>query len=120
MNTEHFKKVLLKKQTELRDEIARFKGEMRETPAGVEDPIDEVTFSQSKATALEESTFAAGTLTEVEDALRRIDEGSYGRCLDCGREIEPARLAAVPWARYCLQDQEKHDAHRAQAGGSTI
>lgn len=120
MNTEHFKKVLLKKQDELRNEIARFKGEMRETPAGVEDPIDEVTSSQNKATALEESTFAAGTLEQVDEALQRIEEGSYGRCMDCGKQIEEARLEAVPWTRYCLEDQEKHDAGNLPTGSSTI
>lgn len=120
MNTGHFKKVLLKKQDELRNEIARFKGEVREPPAGVEDPIDEATSSQGKATALEENAYASGTLAQVEDALRRIDEGTFGYCLDCGREIEPARLEAVPWTPYCLQDQQKHDAENFPSGSSTI
>lgn len=120
MNTEHYKKVLLKKQRELQDEIARFKGEVREPPAGVEDPIDEATSSQNKATALEENSFASGTLIQVEDALRRIEEGTYGYCLDCGRAIEPARLDAVPWTPYCLEDQQKRDARSRAAGGSTI
>lgn len=120
MNTEHYKKVLLKKQGELRGEIARFTGEVREPTDGVEDPVDEATSSQNKSTALEENTFASGTLIQVEDALRRIEDGTYGYCLDCGRAIEPARLDAVPWTPYCLEDQQKHDSESRAASGSTI
>lgn len=120
MNTGHYKELLLAKQRELQDDIARLKGEVREPPAGVEDTADEATTSQNKSTALEENTFATGTLLQVEDALRRIEEGAYGHCLDCGRSIEPARLEAVPWTPYCLEDQQKHDAESPPVGGSTI
>ena len=44
-------------------------------------------------------------LTNVNDALTRIDEGTYGRCEDCGDEINPDRLGALPWARRCLSCQ---------------
>ena len=47
------------------------------------------------------------TLVQVEDALRRIEEGSYGKCVICGKPIEPARLEAIPWTPYCLADQQK-------------
>ena len=41
-------------------------------------------------------------LVEVEDALRRIAEGSFGTCESCGQPIDPARLVAVPWTRFCV------------------
>lgn len=41
----------------------------------------------------------------VEEALRRIKDGSYGRCLDCGKDIKPARLKAVPYATLCIHCQ---------------
>jgi len=44
-------------------------------------------------------------LTDVNDALTRIDEGVYGRCVDCGEEIAPERLGALPWARRCISCQ---------------
>ncbi len=120
MNTEHYKKVLLNKRRELQQEIARFKSEAREPTDGVEDPVDEATTSQTKSTALEENTFASDTLLQVEAALQRIEEGTYGKCQDCGRAIEQARLDAVPWTPYCLQDQQKHDTGNRAASGSTI
>jgi len=53
--------------------------------------------------------------------LKRIEDGSYGKCTACGRQIEAARLEAVPWAAYCLQDQEKQDrAAHVPLGGSTL
>ena len=55
-------------------------------------------------------------LMQVDAALRRIDEGEFGVCLECEEPISPKRLAAVPWAAYCLHCQELHDAReRADA-----
>ncbi len=48
-------------------------------------------------------------LQEVEAALARIADGSYGNCYDCGEEIGQARLKANPAARRCLHCQEKHE-----------
>ncbi len=52
---------------------------------------------------------ARDALTQVEQALARLDHGTYGTCLDCGRLIDPRRLEAMPQAQYCLEDQEKHE-----------
>lgn len=42
-------------------------------------------------------------LTEIEDALLRIEEGAYGICEGGGERIPKARLEAIPWARYCVK-----------------
>jgi RNA polymerase-binding transcription factor DksA len=44
-------------------------------------------------------------LADVEHALRRLDDGSYGTCEACGRPISSDRLEAMPAARFCLNDQ---------------
>ena len=46
-------------------------------------------------------------LADVERALRRIDEGTYGTCEACGRPIAKARLAVRPAARFCVEDQAR-------------
>ncbi len=46
-------------------------------------------------------------LTEVQNALKRIEDGTYGRCIDCGLPIPEKRLEAIPWAARCVQDQER-------------
>jgi len=48
-----------------------------------------------------------GMLKEVDLALQRIDEQTYGRCELCGRSIPEARLEALPFAKLCLECQEK-------------
>ena len=52
-------------------------------------------------------------LTQIDAALKRIDHGEFGICLDCEEAIAPKRLAALPWAGFCLHCQELHDARRA-------
>ena len=44
-------------------------------------------------------------LAEVEAAIARLDDGTYGTCIRCGRPIAPERLAALPWAAHCIDCQ---------------
>ena len=46
-------------------------------------------------------------LQEVKDALKRIENGTYGRCVDCGKPIPEKRLQAIPWASRCVEDAER-------------
>jgi DnaK suppressor protein len=109
------KQTLIEKQRELRAQVATLENEARESVgAEVEDPIDTVVSNEAKAGAFEASTRQRRTLSEIDDALRRLDDGSYGKCVDCDRPIEPARIEAVPWTRYCLEDQQKHDSKEAE------
>ena len=47
-------------------------------------------------------------LDEVEAAIERLEAGNYGRCEGCGKPIGPARLEAMPAARFCIADAAKH------------
>jgi len=49
---------------------------------------------------------ARSDLDDVDTALRRLEEGSYGRCEACGGPVGEARLAELPAARYCLRHQQ--------------
>lgn len=55
----------------------------------------------------------AKSLMQIGAALKRIDSGEFGICLDCEEPISPKRLAAVPGAAYCLHCQEMLDAQKA-------
>jgi DnaK suppressor protein len=48
-------------------------------------------------------------LDEIDQALGRITEGTYGTCIVCGREIAEARLEAVPWATLCIDDKRAQE-----------
>ena len=67
------------------------------------------TFMRELDDGLEEN--AERLLGEIDTALRRIDDGTYGMCVACGRPIDAERLEAVPWATLCLDDK------RAEEGG---
>ena len=49
------------------------------------------------------------TLYEIDEALKRIEEGTYGDCLACGKKITPQRLKAIPHAAYCISCQEQEE-----------
>ncbi len=51
----------------------------------------------------------AGQLLEVQAALQRIQAGVFGICASCEEDIKPKRLAAIPWASYCIACQEAAD-----------
>ena len=118
---QHFKQRLLAKERELQAEIARFESEARISgEAEVRDSGDAATASLNTSEALQEGTVLSQTLVQVRDALRRIEQGTFGKCAACGRPIEPARLEAIPWASYCLADQEKLDQANHAPTGSTL
>jgi DnaK suppressor protein len=52
----------------------------------------------------------AKILQAIEEALQRIDKGTYGVCRDCGGPIAAARLHAIPWTRVCISCKEKQKA----------
>ena len=122
MNTEPFQQQLRDKERELQSNIVRLESEARVSgKAAVRDSTDAATSSQGTSESLQEATLASQTLERVQDALQRIEDGAYGRCIVCGRQIEAARLEASPWASTCLEDQERQDkAEYVQQGGSTL
>ena len=54
-------------------------------------------------------------LSDIERALRRLDDGVYGRCEACGRPIGAARLQARPMTRFCIEDQANVERHSRPA-----
>ena len=101
-----FKKILETRQAELalvlrnRDAIAIEKSA---------DALDEVQHAAERELAIRNLDRESNLLRLVKLALRRIEEGSYGTCMHCEEDINPKRLAAVPWAPYCIACQEMAD-----------
>ena len=48
-------------------------------------------------------------ISEVESALQRIEDGTYGTCVVCGKSIGVERLEAVPWATFCIDDKRAQE-----------
>ena len=66
----------------------------------------QVTAERGEAGAI--ATSLREALEDVEHALAKFDDGSYGRCEDCGGKISEARLEAMPAARVCIDCASKH------------
>jgi len=73
---------------------------------GTEDIVDRANNAYNRELMFSLSDAERSTLLQIENALLRMDEGSYGRCANCGQTINVLRLEAVPWARFCIDCQE--------------
>jgi RNA polymerase-binding transcription factor len=73
---------------------------------GTEDIVDRANNAYNRELMFSLSDTERATLLQIENALRRMDEGIYGKCSNCGQSINILRLEAVPWARFCIDCQE--------------
>jgi DnaK suppressor protein len=65
--------------------------------------VDFLEMQQEQAIVVNEQAL----LTEVEAALKRIEDGTYGYCVGCSKPIPEKRLEAIPWASRCVEDQAR-------------
>src|SRR5271168_5494106 len=73
------------------------------------DQLEEIQAASERAVAFSNLDREFTQLRNARAALRRIQEGSFGRCQHCDDDIHPKRLAAVPWATFCIRCQEAVD-----------
>ena len=105
-----FRKKLEERQQLLRKAVSRTEedGRIADQDAA-QDIADRAANSYTKEFLFSQSNNDRQLLNMVETALQRIREGSFGECVSCGNEINPKRLEAVPWTRYCIECQEKKE-----------
>lgn len=80
-----------------------------EREAGAEvsqDPADIASAAYTKDLLFSQSLNERNILRLVEEALQRLNGGSYGYCVNCDEPIQEKRLEAVPWARHCITCQD--------------
>ena len=73
------------------------------------DVFDKIQRAADRAVVIETLDRRSLLLRQVQSALERLRDGSYGQCLRCEEQINPKRLTAVPWAQFCLRCQEEAD-----------
>ena len=106
VNTQHYKERLLEMEKELSGRASREADLGRDQTAdSSRDTGDASVADEAASEDFIEAELASTTLQQVQDALRRIDEGTFGACVVDGGPIESQRLDAVPWAQYCLKHQ---------------
>jgi DnaK suppressor protein len=77
------------------------------------DTFDEVQQATERELAIRNLDRDSNVLRKVRGAIGRIAEGDFGVCMHCEEDISPRRLAAVPWAEFCVRCQEIVDLGRA-------
>jgi RNA polymerase-binding transcription factor len=110
-----YRNMLEKKAEEVRRSMSAQKA--AQVVARLDVPSDEGDLSQQHHEEwifLNRNTIDIKLLREISDALLRIEQGTYGVCLECEEPISVKRLEAVPWARYCVTCQERLAARVAQ------
>jgi RNA polymerase-binding transcription factor DksA len=117
VDTTEYRKLLEDEQARLLHAVGFLE---KENPGSISDELGELADGGTDnhlgdtATALYDRELDEGleegareTLVEIEAALQRIDAGTYGVCDGCGKPIGAERLAAIPWARLCIDDQRR-------------
>ena len=108
MDVKTYKDALLRKKGEIMDA-----GGMKPLQASMEnntrqgDMADQASGNNEVHIQLKLKQTDAKILQAIEEALTRIDRGTYGICRDCGEPIADARLNAIPWTRVCITCKEK-------------
>jgi DnaK suppressor protein len=102
------KVMLLKKREDLVREIARRSKASTESGAqDIGDILDSVSEERTRELDMILTDREKRKLAQIDDAIERIDDNTYGLCEDCGVKIPKARLKVLPFAKYCIECQEK-------------
>ena len=116
LDTDHFKRRLLEERERAQEALDYLH---EENESQLEDDREEIqsdnhpgdmatsTFDRELDYTLEENVERA--LAEIDAALRRIENGTYGTCVNCGQPIPPERLDAIPWATLCIDCKRKDE-----------
>ena len=108
-------------QEELHEDVERSREQQYGELAGpAPDPGDESVASLISDLDHAEVERDMGELRALDAARGRLDDGSYGECVQCGRDIDFARLKATPSALRCIDCQSNYEKTHAQASGSSL
>src|SRR2546430_37349 len=112
MDVATYRDALLRKRTELLAGTASkpLQWTMENNSGRQGDMADQASGNNEVHIQLKLKQTDAKILQAIEEALMRIDKGTYGICRDCGEPIAPARLNAIPWTRVCITCKEKQNA----------
>jgi DnaK suppressor protein len=118
---EHFRSLLLE---QLRQQTERVRTDqaavIEAADDGVKDSVDMSLQDVNQELMLKLGERDSQTVAEIDEALRRIDEGTYGQCERCGKPIDERRLEALPTARYDAACQAAVEANSGQNNISTL
>jgi DnaK suppressor protein len=104
---EKYRRLLEEKKNSLSVDLARARdAEEETTEESTQDIADKAVSSYTREFLYSLSDSDRTTLVQIDEALARIDDGTYGACANCGVMMVEKRLMAVPWTPYCIDCQE--------------
>ncbi len=108
------KKKLLEAKNQIIRKIGQTFSESKEVETDVaQDLADKAESSYTKEFLLSLTDTERKQLLQIDEALRSLDKGSYGLCLNCGQAIPRKRLEALPWVTHCIDCQQKLEQERS-------
>ena len=115
MDQEYFRDLLMRLRHELESSLepirVRLRDPQRDSGSEIaladQHPADAASDTEMRELDLATEVLFEARLGQVDDALRRLDDGTYGSCAACGRPIPPERLELVPETPYCVEDAAK-------------
>lgn len=114
--SEHFRQILSSWKRDLMEEVDRTVLHMKDEAANFPDPNDRATQESEFSLELRTRDRERKLIRKIEEALKRIEDGSYGYCLETGEEIGIKRLEARPVATLCVEAQERRERREKQYG----
>jgi DnaK suppressor protein len=113
---EHFRGILSSWKRDLMEEVDRTMSHMKDEAANPPDPNDRATLESEFALELRTRDRERKLIRKIEEALSRIEDGSYGYCNETGEPIGVKRLEARPVATLCIEAQERRERREKQYG----
>jgi len=113
---DHFRVILSSWKRDLMEEVDRTMTHMKDEAANPPDPNDRATLESEFALELRTRDRERKLIRKIEEALSRIEDGSYGYCVETGEPIGVKRLEARPVATLCIEAQERRERREKQYG----
>lgn len=113
---EHFRTILNNWKRDLMEEVDRTVSHMKDEAANFPDPNDRATQEEEFSLELRTRDRERKLIRKIDEALKRIEDGSYGYCLETGEEIGIKRLEARPVATLSIEAQERRERREKQYG----
>jgi DnaK suppressor protein len=113
---DHFRGILSHWKRDLMEEVDRTMSHMKDEAANPPDPNDRATLESEFALELRTRDRERKLIRKIDEALSRIEDGSYGYCVETGEPIGVKRLEARPVATLCIEAQERRERREKQYG----
>ena len=113
---DHFRTILNSWKRDLMEEVDRTVSHMKDEAANFPDPNDRATQEEEFSLELRTRDRERKLIRKIEEAIKRVDDGSFGYCLETGEEIGVKRLEARPVATLTIEAQERRERRERQYG----